>query len=487
MKIQVQRKLKAKEGVLVISVFEDQLKSLPEGIPAGIKDLIGKLIKAKDFTAKNGQIITTYFEQKGLPPRLMVVGLGREKGFNSKTARETGGKIGKQLKAEKAKEATVLLGPALSEVGGELYEGIRSSQYDIGKFKSGKKKKYTGIQNLTFISDSKSLPARLKRRETICEATEFVKDLVNAPANYVDADYMAREAKGIAKRNRYKIAVFGRKELKKMGWGGLLAVNQGSANEAKAIVLQYDGAEKKSEAPIVLVGKGVIFDSGGYSIKGGSSMATMHQDMAGGATVIGVFKALKDLGIKKNVIGIIPATENLISSDAYRPSDIITMFNDKTVEITNTDAEGRMILADALSYGTKFKPQAIISIATLTGAVGVALGNRYAGVFGNNTKLRKELVRAGRKVGDWGWSLPMPKDYREKMKSKVADYKNYDIATGGLGGASKAAAFLSFFVEKHKWSHIDIGGTAFTDDPLPHQTAGATAHGLQMLIRFLES
>lgn len=268
--------------------------------------------------------------------------------------------------------------------------------------------------------------------------------------------------------------------------GGILAVNQGCQKDPKLLVLQYDGAKDKKEKPIVIVGKGVIFDTGGYSLKPCGAMETMQQDMAGGATVLGIFEVLKKLKIQRNVVGVVPVVENLVNENAYKPSDIITMLSGNTVEVTNTDAEGRLILADSLYYSSKMDPELIISIATLTGAVAVALGDRYAGVLGNNADLMETLKQAGEETDELVWQLPIHDDYSEKMKSKVADFTNYDPGSGRYAGTAKAAAFLEFFVDKKNWFHIDIGGTAFTTDPKDYQTKGATAHGLRVLLRFLE-
>jgi leucyl aminopeptidase len=271
-----------------------------------------------------------------------------------------------------------------------------------------------------------------------------------------------------------------------MGWGGLLAVNRGSKKEAKCIILESDGAKNKREKPITIIGKGIVFDTGGYNLKPTNFIETMHQDKAGACTVLGLFAVLKKLGIKKNIIGIIPIAENLISAEAFRPADIVKMFSGLTVEITNTDAEGRLILADGITYATKLKPDSIITIATLTGAVAVALGDRYSGLLGNNLKLRKDLRKAGREVNDLAWPLPLHRDHKKKMDSRIADIRNADLGTAKFAGASKGAAFLERFVEKFPWCHIDIGGTAYTEDPKEYEQKGATAAGLRLLLRFLE-
>lgn len=490
MKIKIQNKITSTDGLLIVPVFKESLKKLPSIFPKSIKDFITSLTKNKEFEGKRGELVSTYFEKKGLPNKLLVIGLGEKDKYKSRYSRRIGGTIGKYAKSKKAEEISIVLLPEISKHGQEFLEGIKLGQYqmDLLKTNSKKKTKKYELKKLNIISNDKSkeLKKACERGEMIADASDLVRDLVNLPSNIVDANYMAREARKIAKENRYKIVVYGDKELKKMKWGGLLSVNQGAAKEARCVVLQYDGAKNKREKPVVIVGKGVIFDTGGYNLKPTGHMETMHQDMAGGATVLGVFNLLRKLKVRKNVIGIIPLAENLVNAKAYRPSDIITMYSGKTVEITNTDAEGRLILADGLSYGTKFKPQSMISIATLTGAVSVALGNRYAGLISNDKELRKKIQKAGKRVDERGWPLPIINDYRKKMDSKVADIRNYDKGSGRYAGASKAAGFLERFVGENKWCHVDIGGTAFTDDPKEYQTNGATAHGLRMLIRFLE-
>ena len=280
--------------------------------------------------------------------------------------------------------------------------------------------------------------------------------------------------------------MLGDKQLTKLGCGGILAVNKGSDHEAKLVVMEHNGGSR-GEKPIVIVGKGVLFDTGGYNLKPTGHIETMQQDMAGAATVFGIFSLLKKLKINKNVIGITPFVQNMINASAYRPSDIIKMYNGKTVEVTNTDAEGRMILADSLHYANQLKPEMVFSIATLTGAVGVALGERYCGIMGNDEGFLDKVKKCGDEIDELAWPLPIHQDYRDTMESKVADITNYDRGTGRMGGASKAGAFLEKFVGDNQWCHIDIGGTAFTDNPKPYETKGATAHGLRLLIKFLES
>lgn len=489
MKISVEKTLKSKKGLLVIPVTQEILKTTKHS-DKGIEKLLIKLKECKNFKGAALETTSTFLEGKNEPERALFIGMGELDKINEKVIRNLGGKVGKFAKQERLAEVSIMLSAEMVPYLRSLIEGFLSGQYDIAKLKAKRKKDdlyELDTLNIITTSTSKGLSEEISRAKVTAESLQYVKDLVNFPSNIVDAKYMAVEAKKIAQDNGYSLAIFGDKELKKMGWGGLLSVNDGTKKEAKCVVLQYFGAKDKKEKPVAIVGKGMIFDTGGYNLKTGKGMEDMHQDMAGGATVFGIFKSLKKLGIKKNVIGVVPLGENLVSDSAYRPSDIITMLSGDTVEITNTDAEGRIILADAITYVVTLKPAQIITIATLTGAVKVATGERYAGLITNKNELAENLKKAGEAVDDLGWQLPLNDDYRECIKSDIADMKNYDIASGGAAGSSRGAAFLEAFTEKHDWCHIDIGGTAFTSKPKPYQTMGATGHGFGMLLEYLEN
>lgn len=471
MKINIQKTLKSKAELLILPVFKD--KKLPEEF---------QKFTTKEFKGEEGQTIQTQIDIKGYPSRLLVLGMG-EKASLQKFA----GKAGKFAKAEKLENLAIQIPEEMSDDISRIYELLLMSQYEYTKYKTKEKKSPPAykLKAITFITSKteKTLKKSLKEAEVRAEASALTKDLINSPSNYVDAAYMAKEARKIARENGYKIAVLTEKELKKMKWGGLLSVNQGSKKPAQVVVLEYKGGKRK-EKPIAIVGKGILFDAGGLNLKPTNYIETMHQDMGGAGTVFGVFKALKKLGIKKNVLGIIPLAENLVSADSYKPSDIITMLNGKTCEITNTDAEGRLILADGITYATKLKAAEIITIATLTGAVEIALGNRYAGLITNKDELADKMREAGEKVGELAWQLPLHDDYRKKLDSEIADLTNCDITERGAGTA-KGGAFLEKFVEDTPWCHIDIGGVAFTKAPQDHQQKGATSHGMGMLLEYL--
>lgn len=485
MKIKIEKKPNPASNIILVPFFEENGKK--KSFPNSIQDFLKKFLSTKELTSKRGEALFSYIEKKDLPRKIVFLSLGKEKQFKANSARELGGKAGKIVKSKKIQSCDAFIIPEFLPYVEEFLEGLIMVQYNTGKLKSKKGAKH--LEKINIVSEKKieNGTSLIERILSITYAVEFVKDLVNYPSNIVDGNYLSAEAKRIAKENKYKLEVLGKKELTRMAWGLVLGVNQGAVNEPKCIVLEYEGAKDKREKPLVIIGKGVIFDTGGYNLKPTNNIETMNQDMAGGATVLGLFSLLKKLNIQKNIVGIIPIVENLVSDNAYRPSDILTSLSGKTVEITNTDAEGRLILADAITYATRFKPEMILTIATLTGAVGVAVGNRYAGLMGNNPKLRKRLQDAGKEVDDLAWPLPIHEDYRKKMDSEVADLRNYDLGSGRYAGSAKGAAFLEKFIEGHPWCHIDIGGTAFTEDPKAYQTKGATAHGLKMLLQFLEN
>lgn len=489
MKIQFNKKVGLSKGLLVVPVFQEELKKLPKNFEGFVKNFINKAITLEEFKASFGEIFFNHLEEKNFPEKLLIIGAGSSAKFDSNKARVFGAKVAKFTKQFKSEELSLLMLPELEQFIEELTEGLLLVQYDTGKLKVKSKKSILSLKTIEFVTEnnSKNLDAKASKAQSISEAVSMVKDLVNSPSNIVTIDFMAKTAKKIADENKYKVTVLGLKEFTKMHWGGVLAVNQGSNTEPRCVVMEYSGASDPKEKPIVLIGKGVIFDTGGYNIKMSGSIETMHQDMAGAAAVYGVMSLLKKLSIKRNVVAITPIVENLVSATAYRPSDILTMLSGHTVEITNTDGEGRLILADAITYGQRFDPKYMLSIATLTGAVSVALGDRYAGILGNTTKLHDMLSEAGKQVDELVWSLPIHPDFKRKLNSTVADLKNRDPATFRLAGTAKGAAFLSNFYGKQEWCHIDIGGTAFTSDPQEFQTMGATAHGLRLLLRFIEN
>jgi leucyl aminopeptidase len=320
-----------------------------------------------------------------------------------------------------------------------------------------------------------------KRGQVVSGAVYFARDLVSTPSNEMTPTILAGRAKDVAKNKGVRVSVLDVKGIKKAGMNAMLGVARGSHEPAKFIILRYDGAPKK-EKPVVVVGKGITFDSGGISLKPAEKMDEMKADMSGGAVVLGVFKAISELGLPVNLVGLIPATENLPGGGAYKPGDVLRSLSGKTIEIISTDAEGRLLLADALTYAGHFNPAAVVDIATLTGACVIALGEDVIGMLGTDDKLKAQVRAAAEETGEKLWELPLWEDFAELLKSDVADFKN----TGGrAGGAISAAVFLSKFVGKYPWVHLDIAGPAWRKAGKPYIPKGASGIGVRLLVRFL--
>src|SRR5690242_4681769 len=334
------------------------------------------------------------------------------------------------------------------------------------------------VEGLTIVADAKEVKEVASGRrvgDAIAAGQRLTRYLQMLPGNVCTPAYLADRAKQLADEYGFTLTVFDRAQLQREGMGALLAVAQGSAQEPRFIVLEYRGAGEA--APVALVGKGVTFDSGGISIKPAQNMEDMKFDMSGAAAVLGTFEVLGRLKPKVNVVGIIPSTENLPSGTAVKPGDVVKSHLGKTIEIINTDAEGRLILCDALSYLRRYKPAAVIDIATLTGAVVVALGAHAIGAMGTDEALLAEVRDAGERSGERCWPLPLWDDYRDMLKSDTADVKN----SGGRGAGSITGGwFLKEFVEGYPWVHLDIAGTAYTEGEAPHQTKGPTGVGVRL-------
>jgi leucyl aminopeptidase len=308
----------------------------------------------------------------------------------------------------------------------------------------------------------------------------FARELQVQPGNVCTPSYLAEQARELAGRHGFTVTVLGPAELKREGMGALLAVSQGSAQEPRFVALEYRGAG--AAAPVVLIGKGVTFDAGGISIKPAQNMEEMKYDMSGAAAVLGAFEVLGRVKPKLNVVGLVPTTENLPSGTALKPGDVVKSHFGKTIEIVNTDAEGRLILCDALSYARRYKPAAVLDAATLTGAVVIALGHQASAVMGNDDALVAEVQEAGERAGERCWPLPLWEDYRDLMKSDIADVKN---SGGRAAGTISAGWFLREFVEGYAWAHVDIAGTAYTDAEPAYQLKGPTAFGVRLFTEFL--
>ncbi len=447
---------------------------------------IGRAFASGDFTGRRHQTLVVY-PRRGAD-RVLLVGLGKQEEITRGAIRGAA--------TVAARKAIDLEAPAMAfhvaaethggvnaeAIGQVATEGAAQGAWRFTDLKATEKK--TRLGQLDLIS-TKEERAAMERGRKVGAATaigqRLARNLQMLPSNVCTPTYLAGVARDLGKAYGYKVTALNRTNIEKAGMNALLAVAQGSAQEPRFIVLEYRGAGARQQ-PLCFVGKGVTFDSGGISIKPADKMEEMKYDMSGAAAVLGLFETLAHLKPKVNVVGLVPATENLPSGTAVKPGDVIRSHYGKTIEIINTDAEGRLILADALSYARRFKPACVIDAATLTGAIVIALGHHAVGLMGNDDHLLEEVAHAGALAGERCWALPLWDEYREQLKSDVADVKN----TGGRPGSSITAGwFLREFVASFPWAHLDIAGTAYTDTDRPTMSKGPTGVGVRLFTEFV--
>jgi len=436
---------------------------------------IGSIMRRGDMDGKLGQTLVLHNLTGVFCDRVMLVGLGRERDFDEGAFRKVHASVARALRSTGAIDAVIYL-THLAVKGRDFHWNVQqatlaieSENYRFDAMRGERAREdlpKPKMERLTFDVPRRSdLPAGekgLAEALAIARGVALTKDLANLPGNYCTPTYLADQALKLAEAYRFKAKVLEKADMEKLGMGALLAVARGSSQPPKLIVLEYLKGPK-GEAPIALVGKGLTFDAGGISIKPAAAMDEMKFDMCGGASVFGTFAAVAELKLPINLIGIIPATENLINGEAVKPGDIVTSMAGITIEVLNTDAEGRLILCDALTYAEKtYDPAVCIDMATLTGACVVALGSQASGLFANQSGLARSLLTAGEQIGDRAWELPLWPEYEPQIKSEFADVAN--IATVGAreAGAIVAATFLHKFTRKLKWAHLDIAGTAWT-------------------------
>lgn len=449
--------------VLVINKFEDENTSI---------DLVNKYVVDKDkFEGKFGETYLIHTLGQLPQDKVLVVGFGKKEEFNADKMREAVAKAVKKLQQIKAKKACFDF-DVNADYGKSAAIGALIADYGFDKYKSEKKDR---VDEITFAKFSEN---DVKEGIIFGEAMKFTRDLANEPAQNATPTRLAEVAKNI---DGIETKIFEKEECERMGMGAFLAVGQGSAQPPKFIHMKYTGKNPKKR--IAIIGKGICFDSGGLDIKPASSMLTMKDDMSGAACVLGVMSALSKLQPDIEVHGLIAACENMPSGTSYKPGDILTAKNGKTIEVDNTDAEGRLTLADALCYASELNVDEVIDIATLTGAVVVALGTFVTGIMGNDDDLIKRIIKTAEESGEKYWQLPMYKEYFNSLKSDIADMKN----TGSrMGGASAAGVFLQEFVDGPKWAHIDIAGTAYLEKPQKEFIAGATGAGVRTLLNYIK-
>jgi leucyl aminopeptidase len=435
---------------------------------------------SKEFQGENSQVLYLQTPEKIKPKRLLLVGLGEKNKLSPEKLRQAGGTTAKYLNSigmeNVALSGKVFLDNNHSPV--DFIEGFLLGQYRFKLHMDRKEKK--GIRKFTLlIKKSRQLSDDLHWKTTTAEAVAFARDLVNTPSNKMTPSHLAVHARSL-KSKKLSITILEKAHAQKLGMEAYLSVTKGSSEKPRFIILNYKGAKGN---PIVLIGKSVTFDSGGISLKPANGMERMKDDMAGGAAVLAVLQAVSQLNVPAHVIGILPATENLPDGSASKPGDIVRSMRGKTIEIISTDAEGRMTLADALEYAQRYRPRAIIDIATLTGACAITFGNEVSAMMGNDRTLLEAMERAGETTNERVWEMPLLEDYREHLKSDVADLKN----TGGKSGSlMTSASFLSEFVGKTPWIHLDIAGTAWSDKDKPYIPKGASGFGVRLLARFVK-
>jgi len=482
-----------KTPCLLVGVCEEETdKARKENILRLTGRDLGKIFEEREFAGKHQQTLLLHMGAERGCRRVLLVGLGKTEAINIEKIRRAAGSATNLLKGIRvhsfAVDVTSFLseGDAPEETIRALGEGILLADYRFERYQTENADETpVAIENVDFCSNDGSLERALRTgagmAQSVCEAVCFARDLVNEPGNVKSPEYLAQKAQEIAAKVGLKCTVLDKADLVKEGMGALLGVAQGSAREPRLIVLEYVGADP-DEDPVVLVGKGVVFDSGGISLKPADKMDEMKMDMAGGAAVLGTMLAISNLVLPRRVVGIIPVVENLPSGTAIRPGDILTSLSGKTIEILNTDAEGRLILADALTYASRYNPSMVIDLATLTGACIVALGHEASAVLGNDSDLIGALMESGEATGERLWELPLWDDYHELMKSEVADVKN---SGGRPAGTISAAVFLKKFVNDYRWAHLDIAGTAWEYKGGHYRPKGGTGFGVRLLTHFL--
>jgi leucyl aminopeptidase len=435
------------------------------------------------FEGKNNQAHLLSLDEK----LVVVLGAGEEKKLDELQLQKIGSRINAFLNHAKIKEATVFFDSkdSAKDVAniafGASLQGYRFNKY----FENKKKDKETKLQNLSFVvADAAKAEKEFAPLKILAENIFFVRDLVSEPSNILHPESYAAICKTL-KKDGLEVEVLGEEQMKKLGMGSLLGVGQGSEKESQLVILKWNGG-KKGEAPLAFVGKGVTFDTGGISIKPANNMEDMKTDMAGSAVVVGLLRNLAMRKAKVNVVGVIGLVENMPSGTAQRPGDVVKSMSGQTIEVINTDAEGRLVLADALHYtNTKFKPKFIIDLATLTGAIIVALADIYAGLFSNDDELSKEIESCGKSVGERAWRLPIGEEYDEMINSDIADMKN--VGSGRGAGSITAAQFLKRFVGETKWAHLDIAGVAWKGKGDAMAVKGASGYGLRLLDKLVQT
>lgn len=484
----------ASVDALVVAVFKDEKASggFLKDLDKTVGGLVASVIKDEEFKGEAGETALIRFAAKGKvkASRVLLVGVGDKAEYKLPNVGVLAGTAARVLLKHNIKSFVLVPRSDADsiDVAAVAMQCVVTSQYKIDKYKTADKKEKSIDTFALYVegANEKSIKDGFTRGEIIGESMNFTRDLCNEPGNILPPTEMANRAQKMAKEVGLKCEILDEKQMQKLGMGSLLSVSAGSDQPAKLIVLRYEPKKstgKKGEL-LALVGKGITFDTGGISIKPSEGMEAMKYDMTGGGTVIGTMRAIALLKPTVPVLGIVAAVENMPDGKATRPGDVVTAMNGKTIEILNTDAEGRLILADAVAYAEKQGATRIVDMATLTGAVIIALGDLNTGIMGNDQELVDEIITLGKEVGEDFWQLPVSAAYSKQIKSDIADIKN--IGPSRKAGTIMGAVFIQEFVDKAKWAHLDIAGTAWADNDRPHQGKGPTGVAMRTLLKLVE-
>ncbi|MBS2970360.1 leucyl aminopeptidase [Metabacillus sp. KIGAM252] len=486
--------LTGNEETLITGLFKktQPLQGTLAAIDESLEGHVTALLKEGDISADSMAVAKIFPLGKAEMKRIYIAGLGREKEWDFESAREAFGHIVKRLLADRKTEAVIDLDSFTSEhlngleAAHALAEALELASYKIKDYKHKSNEPEKKIEELTVLTkeDASEIKAALFVGAAHGRGTNSARTLVNMPSNILTANELAEHAKMLADRYGFECEILEKEEMQKLGMGAMLAVNQGSAEPPKMITLKYNGSENSTEI-IGLVGKGITFDTGGYSIKTKSGIVGMKTDMGGAAAVLGAMEIIGELKPEQNVVAVIPSTDNVISATAFKPDDVIISMSGKTIEVLNTDAEGRLVLADAITYAKHHGATHLVDVATLTGGVIVALGNDMTGATTNNESLYEQVTAASKECGEPIWQLPITeKDTKRVKSSKMADLSN---SPGREGHAIMAAAFLKEFAEDTPWVHLDIAGTSVTSKEGRLGPSGATGVMARTLATFVEN
>ena len=481
--------------ILALPITEGAtLPAWSKGWPASIRGAVDRLLKDKDATGKLNELVMIPAPPGVKAKWLYIVGLGKTEELAPDQLRQAAATVARRTQAQKRTALSVpvvgvgVKGLSAEAAGHAMAEGLTLGAYRFTMFKSLKPEDAVTLARVTLIVDhgisSAAVAIGIQRGQKIAGAACFARDLINLPSNRKYPQAIAAKVQAMARRFRVRCRVYQKAELARMGMNCVLAVGQGSVHPPVFVVLEYVGPGARAKPPLVFVGKGITFDSGGISIKPSDKMDQMKYDMSGGAAVAGALQAVASLRMPVRVVGLIPFSENLPGGSAQRPGDIIRAYSGKTIEVLNTDAEGRLVLADALGFAQRYKPAAIVDLATLTGACVVALGHYACGLLTNHQELAKRVREAGERTHERTWELPLWPEYSEHVKADFADLKN--IGDGGAGTIT-AAAFLKEFASHAPWVHLDIAGVAWSDKDRAYLVKGGTGFGVRLLTELAAS